>query len=33
MLLSNIKESSAGIDCKFSYGITMLHAYLVKTGL
>ena len=33
MLLSNIKESSAGIDCKFSYEITMLHAYLVKTGL
>ena len=23
----------AGIDCKFPYGRTLLHAYLVKTGL
>ena len=30
MLLSNLKEISAGTDCKFPYGGTMLHAYLVK---
>ena len=33
MLLSKLKEISAGTDCKFPYGITMLHAYLVKVGL
>ena len=31
--LSKLKEISAGTDCKFPYGRTMLHAYLVKTGL
>ena len=33
MLLSKLKEISAGTDCKFPYGGTMLHAYLVKVGL
>ena len=33
MLLSKLKEVSAGTDCKFPYGRTMLHAYLVKVGL
>ena len=33
MFLSKVKEISAGTDCKFSYGRTMLHAYLVKVGL
>ena len=32
MLLSKLKEISAGIDCKIPYGRTMLHV-LVKTGL
>ena len=32
MLLSKLKEISAGIDCKIPYGKTMLHV-LVKTGL
>ena len=32
MLLSKLKDISAGTDCKFSYGWTMLHAYLVKVG-
>ena len=31
MLLSKLKEISAGIDCKIPYGRTMLHV-LVKTG-
>ena len=31
MLLSKLKEISAGIDCKIPYGKTMLHV-LVKTG-
>ena len=29
MLLSKLKEISAGTDCKFPYGRIMLHAYLV----
>ena len=33
MLLSKLKEISAGTDCEFPYGRTMLHAYLVKVGL
>ena len=33
MLWSKLKEISAGTDCKFPYGRTMLHAYLVKVGL
>ena len=33
MLLSKLKEISAGTDCKFPYGRIMLHAYLVKVGL
>ena len=33
MLLSKLKEISAATDCKFPYGGTMLHAYLVKVGL
>ena len=33
MLLSKLKEISAGTDCEFPYGRTMLHAYLVKIGL
>ena len=33
MLLSQLKEISAGIDCKFPYGRTTLHAYLVKIRL
>ena len=33
MLLRKLKEISAGTDCKFPYGRTMLHAYLVKVGL
>ena len=33
MLLSKLKEVSAGTDCEFPYGRTMLHAYLVKVGL
>ena len=33
MILSKLKETSAGIDCKFPYGRTMLNAYLVKIGL
>ena len=32
MLLSKLKEISAGIDCKFPYGRPMLHV-VVKTGL
>ena len=32
MLLSKLKEISAGIDCKFSYGRPMLPV-VVKTGL
>ena len=32
MLLSKLKEISAGIDCKIAYGRTMLQV-LVKTGL
>ena len=33
VLLNKLKEISAGIDCKFTYGRNMLHAYLVKIGL
>ena len=33
MLWSKLKKISAGTDCKFPYGRTMLHAYLVKVGL
>ena len=33
MLLSKLKEISAGIDWKFPNGKTMLHSYLVKIGL
>ena len=33
MLLSKLKEISAGTDCKFPYERTTLHAYLVKVGL
>ena len=33
MLLPKLKEISAGTDCKFPYGRTMLHAYLVKVRL
>ena len=33
MLLRKLKEISAVTDCKFPYGGTMLHAYLVKVGL
>ena len=33
MLWSKLKEISAGTDCKFPYGRTMLHAHLVKVGL
>ena len=30
--LSKLKDISAGTDCKFPYGRTMLHAYLVKVS-
>ena len=33
MLLSKLKEISAGTDSKFPYGRIMLNAYLVKVGL
>ena len=33
MLLSKLKEISAGTDCKFPYERAMLDAYLVKVGL
>ena len=33
MLLSKLKEISAGTNCKIPYGRTMLHVYLVKIGL
>ena len=33
MLLSKLKEISAWSDCRFPYGRTMLHTYLVKVGL
>ena len=33
MLLSKLKEISAGTDCEFPYGRTTLHAYLVKVEL
>ena len=33
MLLSKFKEISAGTHCKFPYGRTTLHVYLVKAGL
>ena len=33
MLLSKLIEISAGTDCRFPYGRTMLHAHPVKTGL
>ena len=33
MLLSKLKETSPGTDCKFPYGGTMLHVYLVRVGL
>ena len=33
MILIKLKEFSAVTECKFPYGRTMLHAYLVKIGL
>ena len=33
MLLSKLKEISAGTDCKFPYERTTLHVHLVKVGL
>ena len=33
ILLSKLKEISAGADCTFPYRRTMLHAYLVKVEL
>ena len=32
MILSKLKEISAGTGCKFPRGRTMLHTYLVKVG-
>ena len=32
-IFTKLKKSSAGIDFKIPYKRTMLHAYLVKTGL
>ena len=33
IILSNLKEISAGTDCKFLYGRTMLYTYPLKIAL